>query len=90
MAGSLRLQLDGIFSPKSVAVIGASSVPQKFGYQIVELLKEGDTTWCKGRVSKKYIENNECLVDCEIWTENQLGQRTSKGLATILLPARQK
>ena len=50
----------------------------------------GDTTWCKGKVIKKYIDNNEHLVDCEIYTENQLGERTSRGLATILLPTKQQ
>lgn len=51
----------------------------------------GDTTWCKGKVIKKYIDkDNDHLVDCEIWTENQLGEKTSKGLATVLLPTRQR
>ena len=38
--GQLRRQLDYIFNPKSVAIIGASANPDKFGYQITGLLKE--------------------------------------------------
>ncbi len=48
----------------------------------------GDTTWCKGKVVKKYVENNEHLVDIECWAENQSGVKTLLGSATVLLPAR--
>ncbi len=45
----------------------------------------GDTTWCKGKIIKKYIENNQHLVDIDCWAENQRGERTLVGLATIEL-----
>lgn len=48
----------------------------------------GDTTWCKGKVIKKYKVDNEHLVDCEVWAENQRGEITAPGLATIVLPMR--
>ena len=32
---------------------------------------------------------HENLVDLEIWGENQRGEQTTKGTATICLPARQ-
>ncbi len=48
----------------------------------------GDTTWCKGKVTKKYIENGEHLVDCDIWAENQRGEVTAPGHATVVLPSR--
>lgn len=48
----------------------------------------GDTTWCKGKVTRKYIENNEHLVDIECWGENQRGDITMPGQATVLLPSR--
>lgn len=46
----------------------------------------GDTTWCRGKVIKKYIEGGEHLVDCELWGENQRGEVTTKGFATVALP----
>lgn len=48
----------------------------------------GDTTWCKGRVSRKYVKDGHALVDLEIWGENQTGRVTTPGLATVVLPAR--
>lgn len=48
----------------------------------------GDTQWCKGKVTKKYIENGEHLVDCEIWAANQRGEVTAPGHATVVLPSR--
>ena len=49
----------------------------------------GDTTWCKGKVAKKYVKDGYALVDLEIWAENQRGQMTApNGSATVLLPSR--
>jgi hypothetical protein len=48
----------------------------------------GDSTWCKGRVSRKYIKDGHALVDLEIWGENQRGEVTTPGLATVILPSR--
>jgi hypothetical protein len=47
------------------------------------------TTWCKGRVSKKGEEEGEPVVYCEIWCENQLGQKTATGEATVILPSKE-
>ena len=49
----------------------------------------GDTQFIKGKVTNKYIENNEFLVDAEVWCENQRGEITAPGEATIILPSRQ-
>ncbi len=46
----------------------------------------GDTTWCKGKVTNKRMEEGKYLVDADIWTENQLGQTTATGKAVIELP----
>ncbi|MFH1486039.1 MAG: MaoC family dehydratase N-terminal domain-containing protein [Chloroflexota bacterium] len=48
----------------------------------------GDTTWCKGKVTRKYVENEEHLVECDIWAENQRGETTAPGHATVMLPSR--
>ncbi len=51
----------------------------------------GDTTWCKGKVIKKYLdENSEPCVDIECWGENQRGEVTMPGKATVILPSREK
>jgi len=50
--------------------------------------QEGETWWCKGKVTNKYVEGDEHLVDCEIWVENSKGERTTLGSATAVLPSR--
>lgn len=48
----------------------------------------GDTTWCKGRVTRKYVKDGYALVDLEVSCENQRGEVTAPGLATVMLPSR--
>lgn len=49
--------------------------------------KEGETWWCKGTVTKKYIEDDEHWVECEIWVENGKGEKTTPGSAAVILPS---
>jgi hypothetical protein len=48
----------------------------------------GDTTFCKGRVTRKYVKDRTPLVDIEIAAENQREEVTTPGLATVALPSR--
>lgn len=45
----------------------------------------GDTTFTKGRVTGKRRQDGRALVDLELWAENQLGQVTLTGSATVEL-----
>lgn len=48
----------------------------------------GDTTWCKGKVGKKYMDGTQHLVDLELWAENQRNEITAPAKATVILPSR--
>ncbi len=48
----------------------------------------GDTTFCKGKVVRKYVKDNVGLVDIEIAAVNQRGEVTTPGVATVALPSR--
>lgn len=48
----------------------------------------GDTTWCRGRVTGKSEANGDGLVHLELWAENQRGEITAQGSATVALPRR--
>jgi acyl dehydratase len=50
----------------------------------------GDEITCKGRVIKKYVQDSEHIVECEIWTENPRGEKTTPGMAVVALPSRGK
>ena len=68
--------------------IGDDGFLKKLSAEVRRFNIVGDTTWCKGRVVRKYIEDNEHLVDCQIWAENQRGEITALGRATVILLSR--
>jgi len=47
---------------------------------------DGDTWWCRGRVTRKFVEGEEYLVECEIWVENGNKEKTTTGSAVAALP----
>ena len=50
----------------------------------------GDTHWMRGRVARKYLaDGGRPAVDLDIWGENQRGETTTPGHATVLLPSRE-
>ena len=51
---------------------------------------EGETWQCKGKVVKKYVDEDVHCVDLEIGLENGKGQVTTPGTATVALPSRKK
>ncbi|MFH0768659.1 MAG: MaoC family dehydratase N-terminal domain-containing protein [Chloroflexota bacterium] len=48
----------------------------------------GDTNTVYGKTAKKYIDNNEHLVDLDVRVENQAGLDTALGRATVALPSK--
>jgi len=48
----------------------------------------GDTTWCKGKVTEKRVEDGNHIVTLDIWTENQMGESTTLGQAEVILPSK--
>jgi hypothetical protein len=49
---------------------------------------EGETWLCKGKVTNKFVEDDQHVVECEIWVENGQGEKTVPGSATVILPSR--
>ncbi len=50
--------------------------------------EEGETCWCKGKVSKKYVSGEQHFAECDIWLENSKGEKTTTGSAAFILPSR--
>ena len=42
----------------------------------------------RGKVTKKYVDGQDHVVECEIWLENAKGEKTTPGTATVVLPSR--
>jgi len=48
----------------------------------------GEALFCKGRVSKKYVEEGEHYIECSLWVENKKGEKTVSGRAIVAVPSR--
>ncbi len=48
----------------------------------------GDVTWCRGRVSALRHSNGEHMATLDLWCENQRGETTAEGRATVSLPSK--
>ena len=65
---------------------GVGSI-RRFGTRFAKLTWPGELITCRGRVTRVTDEHGVRLVDCEIWTENQEGERKLVGSASLALPA---
>jgi len=69
--------------------MGDQAVIKRIRTELRRFNTMGDTTWCRGRVTRKYMIDGHPLVDIEIWAENQRGEKTvTNAIATVMLPAR--
>ena len=48
----------------------------------------GDVQFIKAKVTRKYEKDGEYLVDMDAWAENQRGEVTAPGKATVILPSK--
>lgn len=48
----------------------------------------GEAITCRGKVSRKHVEDGERYLECSLWAENAKGERTVTGKAVVVIPAR--
>lgn len=48
-----------------------------------------DVLICRGTITRKYHAEGEPRIDCQIWQENQKGEKILVGEATFTLPTRE-
>jgi acyl dehydratase len=60
----------------------------KYSIQFRGFVVHGDTCWYRGKITRKYIDNDKYCVDIDHWGENQRGDRITLGKATIILPSK--
>ena len=68
--------------------VGFDGTLKKLSCQYRAMDIPGTPVFAKGNVVKKYVEENENIVECEIWLENEEGQKTTPGYAIVSLPNR--
>jgi acyl dehydratase len=68
--------------------IGEQGTLKKLAVQYRGMDYPNDPLTCRGKVTKKYLQDGKHMVDCDIWMENGKGEKTTPGSATVILPAR--
>ena len=68
--------------------VGQHGTLKKLSAQYRGMDVPGTPIYAKGVVSKKYVEDGENLVECDIWLENHKGEKTTPGSAVVALPSR--
>ena len=69
--------------------IGDGGTLRRLSCQYRGMDQPGKPLYCKGTVTRKYVEERRHLVDCDIWVEDNEGQTTTPGRATVELPSRE-
>ena len=67
--------------------IGSVGVLKRLTCQYRGMDPPGKPITAKGTVTRKYQQNGEYLVDCDIWLENAEAENTTPGSATVALPS---
>ena len=68
---------------------GVDGTIKKLGFRFTNLVYPGDVLTCRGRVIRRSQEGDQGFVECDLWIENQKGERVlDKGTALIILPLR--
>lgn len=80
--GMLSMGYLGQFLVEAAGVDGIRRWKTRFA----KLTWPGDVITCRGRVTAVRDEGGSRLVDCDIWTENQQGERKLVGSAVLALP----
>ena len=82
-------QLVGTFLGQLVTDwIGERGILRKLSCSYKGMNYPGEAIICRGKVSKKYVEDGEHYVECSLWAENARGEKTVTGMAVVIIPAR--
>ena len=69
--------------------MGDAGVLKRIKTELRRFNTMGDSTWCKGKITKKYQQDGFPLVDIDVWAENQRGEKTvTNAAATVMLPSK--
>ena len=80
--GMLSMGYLGEFLHKAAGGVGNV---RKFRARFAKLTWPGDVVSCKGTVTAVRNDGGTKLVDCDIWTETQSGEKKVVGTATLAL-----
>ncbi len=67
---------------------GDPGVFRKFSYRNRRPAYPGDVLTAQGVITRLYADDGAHWAECDLWTENQDGEKTTVGAATLRLPSR--
>lgn len=67
--------------------MGETGVLRKLSCSYKNMNFPGEALTCKGTVTRKHVEDEEHFVECSLWVENEKGEKTITGKATVVLPS---
>ena len=68
--------------------VGEGGTVRSFGCSYRGMDVPGDDLVCTGVVTKKHVEGDEHLVECDIWLANSQGEKSTPGTAVVVLPSK--
>jgi len=68
--------------------VGDKGRIKKYGVSYRGMDVPGDNLTCKGKVTKKYVDGKDHVVEAEIWLENGKGEKTTPGTAIVVFPVK--
>ena len=82
-------QLAGCFLGQMVTDwLGDAGTLKKLSLSYKGMNFPGEVLTCRGKVTKKYYEDNQNLMLFSIWAENPKGDKMLTGTAVVALPSR--
>ncbi len=87
-AVSFYFQIEGLLSRMLCNWMGDDGFLRKLDDRVPVLPIVGEVLCNKGKVTRKYVEGDEHLVDLDVWTDNLDGERLITGSATVRLASR--
>tara|TARA_A100001037_G_scaffold287856_1_gene297840 strand:+ start:501 stop:929 length:429 start_codon:yes stop_codon:yes gene_type:complete len=68
--------------------VGHEGTLKKLSCQYRAMDIPGTPVFAKGNVVKTYVQDNENIVECEIWLEDHEGKKTTPGYGVVALPSK--
>ena len=84
-----------VFAPSSMVMAFVGRMVQawftgaslrRYGMRLQKLVWPGDVLTCRGVVIDKREENGECIIDADVWADNQRGETVAKGRVIAVVP----
>jgi acyl dehydratase len=82
-------QLTGAFLGQMMTDwIGGEGALRKLSCSYKGMSYPGEAITCKGKITRKYVQDGEHFVECSLWAENPKSEKTASGKAMVILPSR--